>query len=202
MRRSVVLLFGVLNLLSLVSELHADTLPIFTTSTTTGNLEHSGEPTAHGEDQETPLPQRARESSCKRDAMGEEPEQQEGHEEEEGLFRLVGPCFGPEDAQLVLVSVLDGVRKPWDSRHRENRYYYCQRHGYVYCELPRIDPTRRANWSKILAIYSLLSSFERVVWYVTHVYVCVCVRVGCVLCSMCIGSGGWGGGGGVRRHNS
>eukprot|EP00007_Cunea_sp_BSH-02190019_P007735 CAMPEP_0174240094 /NCGR_PEP_ID=MMETSP0417-20130205/17412_1 /TAXON_ID=242541 /ORGANISM="Mayorella sp, Strain BSH-02190019" /LENGTH=512 /DNA_ID=CAMNT_0015319125 /DNA_START=87 /DNA_END=1622 /DNA_ORIENTATION=- len=79
-------------------------------------------------------------------------------------FHLIGPCMGPPNAAVALVTVLAGVPHSWTSRLRANRLYYCQRHQYAYCELPIIDYTRSPHWSKLLAVFSLLSSFERVLW--------------------------------------
>mmetsp|Transcript_14808 Transcript_14808/g.37644 ORF Transcript_14808/g.37644 Transcript_14808/m.37644 type:complete len:639 (-) Transcript_14808:66-1982(-) len=77
---------------------------------------------------------------------------------------LVGPCFGSPNATLALVTIAENIPSRWVVRMRRNRYRYAERHGYVHCEFPSLDPTRKPSWSKVMAVRSLLGSFDRVVW--------------------------------------
>jgi len=84
-------------------------------------------------------------------------------------FHLVGPCFAPPNATFVIVTIAHELDNKWKPYMHDNRYRYCQRHGYAYCELPRIDRSYYTHWSKVLAIYLLLSSYERVIWMDTDI---------------------------------
>lgn len=93
-------------------------------------------------------------------------------------------CFGNKHSQLAIVSLMDfsgyletpskysiinlkQVFMSYQYFARINRLQYITKHNFTYCEFNHIlDSTRHPNWSKILAVFNILSSqfFKYVLW--------------------------------------